>query len=338
MRPELVQRGLLFCGGLAFFLYGMRLLSERLRFLCGSAPERRLRRLTDSRGKAIALGAGLTVCVQSSSAVTVLLVGLADAGVLLPAQTLGLIIGSNLGTTLTPWLFSFGGAQQGGSWSGLLHPEQLALAAALIGVCLLLRKKEKPRTLGGCVFGLSLLLHAMTLMTRSTRGIETLPLYTAAMEKLQNPLSALLVGTAFTALVQSSAASVGVLQGLALTGGISWGTALALVLGQNIGTCGTALLSSLGGEKNAKRVAMLHLLFNVVGAAVCLPLAYGINALLPEPFLLTAVTPAGVALCNTLSNAVTALVFFPFLPRRSRRSLYPKFYKPDGAKHLDLQP
>ena len=244
MGAAFVRRGLLLFGGLAFFLYGMRLLSERLRLLCGSAPERRLRRLAEGRGSAIALGAGLTVCVQSSSAVTVMLVGLADAGVLLPGQTLGLIIGSNLGTTLTPWLFTLNGAQDG-SWSALLRPEQLALASAVLGLCLLSVKGRKPRGVGGCIFGLSLLLHGMALMASSTRGLETLPFYAGAMEKLQNPLSALLVGTAFTALLQSSTASVGVLQSLALTGGVSWGAALALVLGQNVGTCATALIGQL---------------------------------------------------------------------------------------------
>lgn len=302
-----------FCGGLAFFLYGMHTLSASLEKMAGGKLEQGLKRMTSSPLKGLALGAGITIAIQSSSAVTVMLVGLVNSGIMELNQTVGVIMGSNAGTTITAWILSLSGIESGSVWMQLLKPENFSPVLALIGALLIMAAKTpRRRDIGRVLVGFSVLMYGMELMKDTVSPLADMPEFTALLTAFRNPLLGVLVGTVFTGIIQSSSASVGILQALAMTGGISYGMAVPIITGQNIGTCVTVLLSTFGVSRAAKRVAAIHMSFNVIGAAACLALFYGGNALFHFPFLDAPINAVGVAACHTAFNLITTALLFPF--------------------------
>mgnify|MGYP002517509684 CR=1 FL=1 len=301
------------CGGLAFFLYGMHTMSKSLEKMAGGKLERLLKKMTSNPFKSLLLGAGITIAIQSSSAMTVMLVGLVNSGVMELGQTIGVIMGSNIGTTLTAWILSLTGLQSENVWINLLKPENFSPAIALIGVILIMGgKKQKQRDVGRIMVGFSILMYGMQLMTDAVAPLADMPEFSSLLTAFRNPILGVLVGAVFTGIIQSSAASVGILQALALTGSISFGMAIPIIMGQNIGTCVTALISSIGVNRNAKQVAVVHISFNVIGTVICLTLFYGAHALIGFTFIDDPISAVGIAFCHTIFNVFTTALLLPF--------------------------
>ena len=313
------------CGGLAFFLYGMTTMSKSLEKMAGGKLERLLKRMTSNPFKSLLLGAGITIAIQSSSAMTVMLVGLVNSGVMELGQTIGVIMGSNIGTTLTAWILSLTGIESESVFVNLLKPENFSPVIALIGIILIMgSKKQKRRDIGRIMVGFAILMYGMELMKNAVSPLADMPEFSSLLTAFNNPLLGVLVGAVFTGVIQSSAASVGILQALALTGSITYGMAIPIIMGQNIGTCVTALLSAIGVNRNAKRVAVIHISFNVIGTVVGLILFYGGNLLFHFPFMNAAVGAVGIAFCHTVFNVFTTLLLLPFsrqLEKLARRAI-----------------
>ncbi len=301
------------CGGLAFFLYGMTTMSKSLEKMAGGKLERLLKRMTSNPFKSLLLGAGITIAIQSSSAMTVMLVGLVNSGVMELGQTIGVIMGSNIGTTLTAWILSLTGIESESVFVNLLKPENFSPLVALAGIILIMgSKKQKRRDIGRIMVGFSILMYGMELMKDSVSPLADMPEFASLLTAFNNPLLGVLVGAVFTGIIQSSAASVGILQALALTGSITYGMAIPIIMGQNIGTCVTALLSSIGVNRNARRVAVIHISFNIIGTVVCLILFYGGNILFHFSFMDATVGAVGIAFCHTVFNVLTTVLLLPF--------------------------
>ena len=301
------------CGGLAFFLYGMTTMSKSLEKMAGGKLERLLKMMTSNPIKSLLLGAGITIAIQSSSAMTVMLVGLVNSGVMELGQTIGVIMGSNIGTTLTAWILSLSGIESGNVFIKMLKPENFSPVVALIGVIFIMgSKKQRRRDVGRIMVGFAILMYGMDLMKNSVAPLADMPQFSSILTAFNNPILGVLVGAVFTGIIQSSAASVGILQALALTGAVTYGMAIPIIMGQNIGTCVTALLSSIGVNRNAKRVAVIHISFNLIGTIVGLILFYGGDMIIGFPFLNTAVGAVGIALCHTIFNVFTTVLLLPF--------------------------
>ena len=301
------------CGGLAFFLYGMTTMSKSLEKMAGGKLERILKRMTSNPLKSLLLGAGITIAIQSSSAMTVMLVGLVNSGVMELGQTIGVIMGSNIGTTLTAWILSLTGIQSENVFVNLLKPENFSPVIALVGIILIMgSKKQRRRDVGRIMVGFAILMYGMELMKNAVSPLADMPEFSSLLTAFNNPLLGVAVGAVFTGIIQSSAASVGILQALALTGSITYGMAIPIIMGQNIGTCVTALISAIGVSRNAKRVSAIHISFNVIGTAVCLVLFYGGNLLFHFSFMNAPVGAVGIAFCHTVFNVLTTLLLLPF--------------------------
>lgn len=301
------------CGGLAFFLYGMNVMSGSLEKMAGGKLERTLKKMTSNPVKSLLLGAGITIAIQSSSAMTVMLVGLVNSGVMELGQTIGVIMGSNIGTTLTAWVLSLAGLKSTNVWIRMLKPESFSPVIALVGIILIMMsKKQKRKDIGHIMVGFAVLMYGMELMSGAVSPLASTPGFDKLLTAFSNPLLGVLVGAGFTGIIQSSAASVGILQALSLTGSITYGMALPVIMGQNIGTCVTALLSSIGVSRNAKRVAAVHISFNVIGTVVCLILFYGGNAIFHFPIVNETVGAVGIAFCHTAFNVFTTALLLPF--------------------------
>ena len=301
------------CGGLAFFLYGMYVMSKSLEKMAGGRLERLLKRMTSNPIKSLLLGAGITIAIQSSSAMTVMLVGLVNSGVMELGQTIGVIMGSNIGTTLTAWLLSLTGIESESFFVNFLKPKNFSPLLALAGILLIMgSKKQRRRDVGRVMMGFSILMYGMELMSGAVAPLADMPEFTDLMTAFTNPLLGVLVGAAFTGIIQSSAASVGILQALAMTGSVTYGMAIPIIMGQNIGTCVTALISSIGVSRNAKRVSVIHISFNLIGTTVGLIILCGGNALFGFPFLSNSVNAVGIALCHTIFNVCTTILLLPF--------------------------
>ena len=299
-------------GGLAFFLYGMNVLSGGLSKLAGGTLERALKRMTSNRLVAMGLGIGITIAIQSSSAMTVMLVGLVNSGIMTLGQTIGVIMGSNIGTTLTPWIFSLSGID-GGGWISLLKPEVFSLAVAFVGIVMIMvSSKSRQKDIGSICVGFAVLMYGMKLMGDSVAGLENSPVFGQFIKIFENPLLGVLFGAVVTGVVQSSAASVAMLQALALGGGISYQIAIPIIMGQNIGTCVTAVISSIGVSKNAKKVSIVHIAFNLIGTTVGLLLFFGLNAVFHFAFVSAPIDAAGIALVHTVFNLFTTAILLPF--------------------------
>ena len=313
------------CGGLAFFLYGMTTMSKSLEKMAGGKLERILKRMTSNPLKSLLLGAGITIAIQSSSAMTVMLVGLVNSGVMELGQTIGVIMGSNIGTTLTAWILSLTGIQSENVFVNLLKPENFSPVIALVGIILIMgSKKQRRRDVGRIMVGFAILMYGMELMKNAVSPLADMPEFSSLLTAFNNPLLGVLVGAVFTGVIQSSAASVGILQALAMTGSITYGMAVPIIMGQNIGTCVTALISSIGVNRNAKRVSVIHISFNVIGTVVGLILFYGGNLLFHFPFMNAAVGAVGIAFCHTVFNVFTTLLLLPFsrqLEKLARRAI-----------------
>lgn len=301
------------CGGLAFFLYGMNTMSKSLEKMAGGKLERLLKRMTSNPWKSMLLGAGITIAIQSSSAMTVMLVGLVNSGVMEVGQTVGVIMGSNIGTTLTAWILSLAGIESGNFFINLLKPENFSPLAAVAGIILIMAsKKQRHRDVGRILMGFAILMYSMELMKGAVSPLADSPQFSSILTAFSNPLVGVAVGTIFTGVIQSSAATVGILQALALTGGITYNMALPIVVGSNIGTCVTALISSIGVNKNARQVPLIHTAIKVIGGILVMAGFYGGNALFHFSFIDSPVSAVGIAMIHTIFNIVTTFLLMPF--------------------------
>lgn len=300
-------------GGLALFLYGMNMMGDGLEKISGGKLEQILEKMTDKTYKGVLLGCAVTAVIQSSSAVTVMVVGFVNSGIMELSRAIGVIMGANIGTTATAWILSLTGIDGDSLIVNLLKPSSFAPVLAVIGVFLLMfSKSDKRKNIGGIVAGFGILMMGMEFMSDSMSGLADNQQFTSILLKFSNPVLGILAGMVLTAIIQSSSASVGILQALSLTGAVSFGTAFPIVLGQNIGTCVTALLASVGTSKNAKRAAMAHLYFNIIGVVLAVILFYGGNAIFQFDFLQNTVTPSQIAIIHSVFNIFSTLVMLPF--------------------------
>lgn len=300
-------------GGLALFLYGMNLMSQGLEKLAGGKLEAILRKMTSNPLKSLLLGVGITAVIQSSSAVTVMLVGLVNSGIMQLSSTVGVIMGSNIGTTVTAWILSLIGIESDNVWVKLLKPDSFSPVLALIGVILMMSAKtSKKKDIGSIMVGFAILMYGMDFMSDSVSPLKDMPEFTSMLTAFTNPMLGILTGLVLTAIIQSSSASVGILQALSLTGSISYGMAIPIIMGQNIGTCVTALISSIGVNRNAKRVSVIHISFNIIGTLIFMVVymiaLYGFDLVIKnEP-----ISPVGIAVVHSIFNISTTLVLLPF--------------------------
>lgn len=299
-------------GGLAFFLYGMNVLSSALEKMVGGKLETVLRAMTSNRWKGLALGAVITIAIQSSSAMTVMLVGLVNSGIMELSQTVAVIMGSSMGTTLTAWILSATGIQSDSFWLQMLKPESFSPLVALIGVVMTMAGKDRKKDAGHVLIGFAVLMTGMTFMSQSVSPLAESPVFQDLLIMFKNPLMGVLLGTVVTGIIQSSAASVGILQSLSMTGSISLGMAFPIITGANIGTCVTGLLSAIGANKNAKRVVAVSVYFKVIGTVLCLTAFYGVNAIFHFDIVDAPISAFGIAVVHTLFNVVNTFVLLPF--------------------------
>ena len=307
------------CGGIAFFMYGMSVLSSRLEKLAGGKLEQLLKKMTSNRFKALLLGAGITIAMQSSTAVTVMLVGLVNSGIMELGQTIGVIMGSNIGTTLTAWILSLSGIDSDVIWLQLLKPEVFSPVAALIGIVLRTKYKDgKMRSTGTILVGFAILMYGTVMMRDSMAPLAEMPQFTYILTAFTNPFVGIVVGAVFTALLHSSAASVAILQALSRTGSITYGIALPIIMGQNIGTCLTALLTGVGANRNARRVSIVHISFNLIGTAVFMLVFYGSDLFFHFAFMDAVIQPTHIALMHSIFNIATTVLLLPFTKQLER--------------------
>lgn len=300
-------------GGLALFLFGMNYMGASLEKMSGGKLESVLEKMTNNRIKGVLLGAGVTAVIQSSSAVTVMAVGFVNSGIMTLHQAIGIIMGANVGTTVTGWLLSLTGIESTNLLLTLLKPSSFTPVLTLIGVILyVFCKGEKKKNTGSILIGFSVLMYGMEAMSGAVEPLKDIPEFTNLLTMFSNPLLGVLAGTLLTAVIQSSSASVGILQALAATGSITVSSAFPIILGQNIGTCITAIISSVGTSKNAKRTAVVHLAFNTIGVTLAMILFYGLNALIGLPFIQETVNAADIAIIHTVFNIFATVVLFPF--------------------------
>ena len=301
-------------GGLALFLFGMNLMSSSLEKRAGGRLKSLLSNITSNPFKGFLLGVGVTAVLQSSSATTVMVVGFVNSGLMTLGQSVGLIVGANLGASITPWLLSLAGVQGGSVLLEIFKMSTITPVMAFIGAILyIFNKKPAKRDTGMIFLGFAILMYGMEAMSGAVEGLRDMPQFGEIISVLSNPLVGVLAGTVITAIIQSSSASIGILQALATTGKISYGIAIPVIMGQNIGTCISAILSCIGASKNAKRAAMIHLSFNVLSTVVVLPLYYLVYHLAGLTFASRFATPVSIALINTVYKIVSILVLLPVL-------------------------
>ena len=302
-------------GGLAFFFFFLSIMSSGLEKIAGGKLEKLLKKMTSSPIKGLLLGAGITAVIQSSSATTVMLIGLVNSGLMDLSQTISVIIGTNIGTTITAWILSLSGIQEGASFIlKLLKPESFTPLLAFIGVCMIMAaKSNRNKSVGSVMVGFAILMFGMGLMSSSMAPLSQNDDFRNAMVTFTNPLLGFLVGLIITIIIQSSSASVGILQALSMVGGVTWGAAIPIILGQNLGTCISAVLASIGVCTNAKRVAAVHVIFNSIGAIILLPLFYLANAIFKFSFVDTDINPVGIAIVHSTYNILTAIMLFNFI-------------------------
>lgn len=301
------------CGGLAFFLYGITIMSSGLEKIAGGRLERILKKMTSNPLKSLVFGAGVTAAIQSSSAVTVMLVGLVNSGIMKLSQAIGVIMGSNIGTTITAWILSLSGIESSNFFVRLLKPESFSPIMALVGIIFIMASKSNRRkSVGAVLVGFAILMFGMEVMTDAMAPLADMPQFTHILTAFTNPILGVIVGTIVTAVIQSSAASIGILQALSMVGGMTYAMAIPIIMGQNIGTCVSAMLSSIGVNTNAKRVAAVHVLFNVIGVIVCLSVFEFGYILFHFKFATNNISPFGIAIVHSIFNIVTTILLFPF--------------------------
>ena len=300
-------------GGLALFLYGMSVMSQGLEKLAGGKLEGILRSMTSNKFKSLLLGLGVTAIIQSSSAVTVMLVGLVNSSIMTLEQSVGVIMGTNIGTTVTAWLLSLVGISSNNIFLKLLKPEAFSPIMALIGVLMMMASKsDKRKDAGSVMLGFAVLMYGMNFMSSSMEPLKDMPEFAKVLTAFNNPVFGILAGILVTAVIQSSSASVGILQALSMTSGLTYGMVIPIIMGQNIGTCVTSVISSIGVSKNAKRVAVVHIAFNIIGTIIFM-VAFSIgHYLINFGFINKAVTPVDIAIIHSLFNISTTVIIFPF--------------------------
>lgn len=300
-------------GGLALFLYGMHVLGEGLSKASGGRMEQVLEKLTSGKWKAVLLGAGVTAVIQSSSATTVMVVGFVNSGIMKLSNAIGVIMGANIGTTITSWLLGLTGIESDNFFIQLLKPTSFSPVLAIIGVgFLLFSKKDKYKNAATIMIGFSVLMFGIETMSDAVKPLADVPEFRNFLLVFSNPILGMIAGLILTAIIQSSSASVGILQALCATGSLSYATALPIIMGQNIGTCVTALLSSIGTSKNARRAAIVHLYFNLIGTVVFMIVFYGLNALIGFSFMNVSAEPFGIAVIHTIFNVFATCLLLPF--------------------------
>ncbi len=300
-------------GGLCLFLFGMETMGDGLKRASGSKLEEILSRLTSNVPKGVLLGTAVTAVIQSSSATTVMLVGFVNSGIMTLRQAIPVIMGANIGTTATAWLLSLSGLQGDSFIIQMLNPMAFSpILAAVAIVFMMFMKSEKKYDIGLILIGFAVLMYGMDIMSSAVKPLADVPEFVNVLTMFSNPVLGVAAGAIFTAAIQSSSASVGILQALCKTGAVTYGTTIPIIMGQNIGTCITAILSSIGANRGAKRVAAVHLSFNIIGTVVFLTLFYTANAFIHFDFLGDTVNPANVAVIHSMFNVGCTLMLLPF--------------------------
>ncbi len=300
-------------GGLALFLYGMHIMGDGLSKASGGRLETFLEKLTNNRLKAVLVGAGVTALIQSSSATTVMVVGFVNSGIMKLSQAVGIIMGANIGTTATSWLLSLSSVDGSSLLVQFLKPENFSPILAAIGVIFIMfSKNETKKDVALILVGFAILMTGMGNMSAAVEPLKDVPQFTNLLMMFSNPILGMIAGAVLTAIIQSSSASVGILQALCVTGKIGFSTAIPIIMGQNIGTCVTAIISSVGGSKNARRTALVHLYFNLIGTIVFMVGFYALNAVLHFSFMEGAIDAAGIATIHTTFNVFATVLLLPF--------------------------
>lgn len=301
------------CAGLVFFLFGMSTMSDGLEKAAGSKLEVILKKMTSNVFISIIMGAVITAIIQSSSATTVMLVGLVNSGIMSFQSSIGVIFGANIGTTITAWFLSLVGVQSDSFAMQMVKPQNFAPILAIIGIAfMMMAKSEKKKVVGTIFVGFTVLIYGMDIMSGSVEGLADSPAFSELLLKFNNPVIGILIGAVVTAVIQSSSASVGILQALSLTGSITYSMAVPIILGQNIGTCATGLISCIGAGAGAKRVALSHTLINVIGTVIFMPVFIFVNIAAGDFFGNHFVNPASIAVVHTIFNLVTVILLAPF--------------------------
>jgi phosphate:Na+ symporter len=299
-------------GGLALFLAGMHFMGVNLSKLSGGRLEYILGKLTASPLRAVLLGAGVTAVIQSSSATTVMVVGFVNSGIMTLHQAVGIIMGANIGTTVTSWILSLAGVESSNLFIRMLKPDSFSPILGVIGICLyLFSKREKKKNFGGILLGFAVLMTGMEAMSGAVAPLKEIPAFTNLFLMFSNPVMGMIMGALLTAVIQSSSASVGILQALCATGAVPYASAIPIIMGQNIGTCATALLSASRSGVNAKRAACIHLYFNLIGTALFMLVFYGLHGMRPFAFMTESADSAGIAAVHSIFNITATAVLLP---------------------------
>ena len=300
-------------GGLALFLFGMHAMGEGLSKTSGGRLEKILEKLTSNPLKAVLLGAGVTAVIQSSSATTVMVVGFVNSGIMKLSQAVGIIMGANIGTTATSWILSLSGIEGDNLLIKLLKPSSFSPILAIIGVAyIMFSKREKIKDIGMILIGFAILMTGMDMMSDAVKPLANVPEFTNILLMFTNPILGMIAGAVLTAVIQSSSASVGILQALCITGAVKYSAAIPIIMGQNIGTCITAMMSSIGASKNAKRAALVHLYFNLIGTTIFMLVFYAINAIVGFTFMNDSANAAGIAVVHSIFNITATIILLPF--------------------------
>ena len=325
-------------GGLSLFLFGMNIMGQALERRAGDSLRSLLSKMTTNRVAGLATGIGITAVIQSSSATTVMVVGFVNSGLMSLKQAINVIMGANIGTTITSWILSLAGIDSNNLLIKLLKPSSFTPVLALIGIIFyMFIKNAKKRDTGMILLGFATLMYGMETMSDAVSGLSNVPQFTQLFILFKNPVLGVLAGAILTAIIQSSSASVGILQALAATGQVSYGAAIPIIMGQNIGTCITAILSSVGASKNGKRTAAVHLGFNVIGTTFWLIAFYIIKAIFNPPIMNTSASLFGIAVIHSAFNILCTLIIFPaagFLEKLVCR-IVPDAKKPEAKPKLD---
>ena len=299
-------------GGLCLFLFGMNLMGEALERRAGSSLRLLLGKLTTNRMMGFLTGLAVTAVIQSSSATTVMVVGFVNSGLLTLGQAINVIMGANVGTTVTSWILSLGGIESGNLFVQLLKPTSFTPVLALVGIIFYMFLKDgRKKDTGTILLGFATLMFGMDTMSSAVSGLKDVPAFQQLFLLFTNPILGVVAGAVLTAIIQSSSASVGILQALSTTGSVTYAAAIPIIMGQNIGTCVTAMLSSVGTTKNAKRAAVVHLMFNIIGTVVCLILFVAVRTLFDPMILGESATHFGIAICHTVFNVICTLILLP---------------------------
>ena len=325
-------------GGLCLFLFGMNIMGDGLERRAGNSLKALLGRLTDNKFKGFLTGMGVTAVIQSSSATTVMVVGFVNSKVMTLKQSIGIIMGANIGTTVTSWLLSLGGISSDNIIMKLLKPMSFTPILALIGIAFtMFSKSSKKKDVGTILLGFATLMFGMDAMSDAVKGLASVPEFQSLFLAFQSPILGVIIGALVTAIIQSSSASVGILQALSVTGAVSYGAAVPIIMGQNIGTCITAILSSLGASKNAKRASFIHLLFNVLGTVIWLTVFCIISTIFKPLILNESASYLGIAICHSIFNVLCTAVLLPAssLLEKLAYRLVPEGKAPEKVVELD---